>query len=69
MRAVVVGGGFGGLASAAVLARMGFQVTVVEKNFALGGRARASPKRASPSTWGGHPGTSCPRYLTGSSRP
>lgn len=39
-RAVVVGAGFGGLASAALLARDGFAVTVVEKNDAPGGRAR-----------------------------
>ena len=39
-RAVVIGAGVGGLASAALLARAGFQVTVLEKNDSVGGRAR-----------------------------
>lgn len=39
-RAVVVGGGFGGLSSAAILARDGWNVTLVEKLDTLGGRAR-----------------------------
>ncbi len=39
-KAVVVGAGFGGLTVAALLARDGFQVTVVEKNEIAGGRAR-----------------------------
>ncbi|MEO8068165.1 MAG: phytoene desaturase family protein [Flavobacteriales bacterium] len=38
--AVVIGSGFAGLAAAASLARMGFAVTVLEKNDSLGGRAR-----------------------------
>jgi phytoene desaturase len=37
--AVVIGGGVAGLASAALLARDGFAVTLLEKNAALGGRA------------------------------
>jgi 1-hydroxy-2-isopentenylcarotenoid 3,4-desaturase len=37
--AVVIGGGVAGLASAALLARDGFDVTLLEKNTALGGRA------------------------------
>jgi phytoene desaturase len=37
--AVVIGGGVAGLASAALLARDGFDVTLLEKNAALGGRA------------------------------
>lgn len=36
-RVVVVGGGFGGLASAARLARLGHEVTLVERSPALGG--------------------------------
>jgi len=39
-QALVIGGGFGGLSAAALLARDGFTVTVVEKNEQLGGRAR-----------------------------
>lgn len=36
---VIVGGGLGGLATAALLAKDGYRVTVVEKNEQLGGRA------------------------------
>nr|WP_321261536.1 phytoene desaturase family protein [uncultured Sphaerochaeta sp.] len=39
-KAVVIGGGFGGLSTAALLARDGWNVTLVEKNAQLGGRAR-----------------------------
>lgn len=38
--AVVVGAGLGGLASAALLAKAGFDVTVVEKNSWVGGKSR-----------------------------
>ena len=38
-RAVVVGGGISGLASAALLARDGYAVTVLEQRDQLGGRA------------------------------
>jgi 1-hydroxy-2-isopentenylcarotenoid 3,4-desaturase len=38
--AIIVGAGFGGLSAAALLAKDGFQVTVVEKNEMAGGRAR-----------------------------
>lgn len=40
-RAVVIGGGYGGLSSAALLARDGWDVTLVEKLDELGGRARS----------------------------
>lgn len=40
-RAVVIGAGLGGLATAALLGREGWEVTVVEKNDEPGGRARA----------------------------
>ncbi len=39
-RAVVVGAGFGGVSAAAYLARAGYDVTCVEKNGWVGGRAR-----------------------------
>ena len=37
---IIVGAGIGGLATAALLAKSGYSVTVVEKNKDLGGRAR-----------------------------
>jgi len=40
MRAVVVGGGFGGMASALRLAALGFKVELIEKLNALGGRGQ-----------------------------
>ena len=36
----VIGGGFGGLSAAALLAHEGFEVTLLEKNDSVGGRAR-----------------------------
>ncbi len=39
-RAVIIGAGIGGLGLAALLAKAGYAVTVVEKNGTLGGRAR-----------------------------
>lgn len=39
-KAVVIGAGFGGLSTAALLAREGLEVTLVEKNEGPGGRAR-----------------------------
>lgn len=44
MKAVVIGGGFGGLASAALLAKKGYKVELIEKNIDLGGRARRYSK-------------------------
>jgi phytoene desaturase len=38
-RVTVIGGGFSGLATSALLARKGFAVTLLEKNHSLGGRA------------------------------
>jgi phytoene desaturase len=43
-RIVVIGAGFGGLSAAAYLARAGYDVTVVEKNSWVGGRARVLEK-------------------------
>ena len=40
MKVVVIGAGFGGLATASLLAHEGHQVTIVEKNNYLGGRAK-----------------------------
>jgi len=37
--AIIIGGGIGGLATAAMLAKAGYKVTLVEKNANLGGRA------------------------------
>lgn len=39
-RVVVIGAGFAGLAAASLLAREGYQVTILEKNEQAGGRAR-----------------------------
>ena len=39
-KAVVIGAGFSGLSAAAYLAKSGYQVTVIEKNSSIGGRAR-----------------------------
>ncbi|WP_338762297.1 phytoene desaturase family protein [Bernardetia sp. ABR2-2B] len=39
-KVIVIGSGFAGLSSAACLAQKGFDVTVLEKNDSLGGRAR-----------------------------
>ena len=50
-RVVVVGGGFGGLASAARLAKLGHDVTVVEQNDVVGGAL--APESAGGFTWDG----------------
>ena len=39
-KVVIIGAGYAGLAAAACLAKEGFEVTVLEKNTQLGGRAR-----------------------------
>ena len=41
----IIGGGFAGLSSAAFLAKKGFDVTLVEKNTDIGGRARLFKKQ------------------------
>lgn len=43
-KAVIIGAGFSGLSAAAVLAKQGFQVSVLEKNDQEGGRARVLSK-------------------------
>jgi phytoene desaturase len=43
-KVIIVGAGFGGLSAAALLARHGFQVTILEKNEQTGGRARVWKK-------------------------
>jgi len=43
-KVVVIGAGFAGLSSACYLAKAGFEVTVLEKNAELGGRARVWEK-------------------------
>ena len=40
MKAIVIGSGFAGLSAAAHLAKRGYNVTLLEKNDDLGGRAR-----------------------------
>ncbi|KAB1064051.1 phytoene desaturase family protein [Salibacter halophilus] len=39
-KVIVIGGGFAGLSSAACLAKEGYDVTILEKNESIGGRAR-----------------------------
>jgi len=45
MQVVVVGAGFGGIASAALLAKRGAHVKVVERLSTPGGRARTTASR------------------------
>ena len=44
-KVLIIGGGFAGLSSAALLAKKGFDVTLVEKNADIGGRARLFKKQ------------------------
>ena len=53
MRVVVVGGGYGGLASAVRLAKLGHEVTLVEASGTLGGAL--APVAADGFTWDGGP--------------
>lgn len=46
MRVVVIGGGYGGLASAARLAKLGHQVSLLESSEQVGGALRTLPDRA-----------------------
>lgn len=39
-RAIIIGAGLGGLATAALLAKDGYEVTLLEKHYQIGGRAR-----------------------------
>jgi len=55
MRVVVIGGGFGGLASAVRLAKLGHDVTLVEHSATLGGALQ--PIRADGFTWDAGPST------------
>ena len=38
--AIVIGGGFGGIASALRLKKLGYQTTLIDNNHELGGRAQ-----------------------------
>jgi len=37
--ALIIGAGIGGLATGAILGKMGYDVTILEKNASIGGRA------------------------------
>jgi phytoene desaturase len=39
-KVIIIGSGFSGLSAACYLAKSGFEVTILEKNNSLGGRAR-----------------------------
>src|SRR5689334_16629232 len=51
---VIVGGGLGGLTAAALAARAGLEVVVVEKATALGGRATTTEQRGFSVNLGAH---------------
>jgi phytoene desaturase len=44
-KAIVIGSGFGGIASALRLNKLGFKVTLLERLDTLGGRAQSISKR------------------------
>jgi len=46
--AVVVGSGLGGLAAGALLAKAGYSVCLLERNYSLGGRPRFTASSGAP---------------------
>ncbi|HOJ99972.1 MAG TPA: FAD-dependent oxidoreductase [Termitinemataceae bacterium] len=60
---MVIGAGFAGLTTAALLAKEGQRVTILEKCEFPGGRARLWEKMALPLIWA-PPGILCQRCLT-----
>jgi phytoene dehydrogenase-like protein len=61
--AIIVGGGIGGLATAALLAKSGMKVQLFEAREGVGGRAYLWEQEASSSTWA-QVGISCPMPST-----
>ena len=58
----IIGSGFSGLSSAAFLAKEGFDVTILEKNESVGGRARLFKEKGILSTWV-QAGIGCQKFL------
>ena len=44
-KALIIGSGFSGLSTACFLAKYGYNVTIIEKNKTIGGRARMLEKK------------------------